>query len=335
MRLFESVTQSDTVIEFSLPPLRSFISEPLTPADAYYRCGQEVLYMTENETSESARSLVSRLAKCGVLLAVLAGGCGGGGGSSGLGGITVSARAESASSIYLSWNRPVGNGSGSSFAIELSVDNGTTEIARTSLPSFTVRNLEPQTHYCFVVKYFTLIGSRSSNTACATTLADSRPPSVPSGLTATPVSPGEVDLSWNPATDDDRVEGYNVFRDGLLLTTTARTALERAAAIPGATHCYSVSGIEHRCRAVGSPRVGVGTGGEQRANLRRTRLLGSFEQLGVELGRARSAKRQNEERCNSADCGQRSQGHSPQSRRARAPVLFGLSCCGGRGPLEL
>jgi hypothetical protein len=148
------------------------------------------------------------------------------------------------SSIYLSWNRPEGNGSGSSFAIELSGASGTTEIARTSVPSYTVRNLEPQTGYCFVVRYFTLIGSRSSNTACATTLADSGLPSVPSELTATPVSPGEVDLSWNPATDDDRVEGYNVFRDGVLLATTACTALDRAAAIPGATHCYSVSAFD-------------------------------------------------------------------------------------------
>ncbi len=62
--------------------------------------------------------------------------------------------------------------------------------------------------------------------------ADTRAPSVPTGLTATRTSTG-VSLRWQASTDDVGVKGYRVFRNGVLLGTTASTSV---------LHQYATSG---------------------------------------------------------------------------------------------
>lgn len=49
--------------------------------------------------------------------------------------------------------------------------------------------------------------------------ADSTPPSAPASLTGS-VSGTTASLSWSPATDDQGVTSYNVYRDGVLATST-------------------------------------------------------------------------------------------------------------------
>ena len=46
---------------------------------------------------------------------------------------------------------------------------------------------------------------------------DTTPPSVPSGLAATPVSASQVDLTWTASTDNVAVTGYRIFRGGSLV----------------------------------------------------------------------------------------------------------------------
>jgi chitodextrinase len=57
-----------------------------------------------------------------------------------------------------------------------------------------------------------------SNMATVTT-PEWTPPSAPTDLTASAVGSGQVDLSWTPSTDNVGVTGYDIFRDGVLLTT--------------------------------------------------------------------------------------------------------------------
>ena len=49
---------------------------------------------------------------------------------------------------------------------------------------------------------------------------DTQAPTIPTNLTATAVSAGQVDLSWSASTDDVGVTGYTIRRDGSVLTTT-------------------------------------------------------------------------------------------------------------------
>ena len=70
---------------------------------------------------------------------------------------------------------------------------------------------------------------------------DTVPPSVPTGLAATVVSPFEADLSWNASTDNVGVSGYDVFRDGTLVASLG-TVLSYAdtSTTAGVSHTYTV-----------------------------------------------------------------------------------------------
>lgn len=76
-------------------------------------------------------------------------------------------------------------------------------------------------------------------------LPDTTPPTTPTNLIATATDPTNVDLAWNESIDDVGVTGYQVFRDGSLLTTTpAVTGHSDPTASPLATYQYEVRAID-------------------------------------------------------------------------------------------
>jgi lysophospholipase L1-like esterase/chitodextrinase len=70
--------------------------------------------------------------------------------------------------------------------------------------------------------------------------ADAAAPSVPSGLTATPVSASQINLAWGPSTDNVGVTGYQVLRNGASIATTAATSYQDAGLPSNTTYSYSV-----------------------------------------------------------------------------------------------
>jgi len=72
-------------------------------------------------------------------------------------------------------------------------------------------------------------------------LPDATPPTAPSDLVAVATTPERVDLAWTASTDDVGVTGYDIYRDGSLLTTTGPvTAYPDTTVSPETTYQYSV-----------------------------------------------------------------------------------------------
>ncbi len=71
-------------------------------------------------------------------------------------------------------------------------------------------------------------------------LADVVAPSVPTGLAAVAVSATQVNLSWAASTDNVGVAGYEVFRNGLFLSSTTATSYANTGLTPLTTYTYSV-----------------------------------------------------------------------------------------------
>jgi len=69
-------------------------------------------------------------------------------------------------------------------------------------------------------------------------------PSVPANLTATPSSPTKVDLSWNASTDNRRVTGYHVYRNGTLIASPTVTTYSDTGLSPNTTYGYAVSAFD-------------------------------------------------------------------------------------------
>lgn len=76
----------------------------------------------------------------------------------------------------------------------------------------------------------------------ATSTPDTTSPSVPTGLSATASGATRVDLAWLASTDDVGVTGYEVWRDGALLSTVAAPATSQAdlTVQPATTYGYQV-----------------------------------------------------------------------------------------------
>lgn len=73
---------------------------------------------------------------------------------------------------------------------------------------------------------------------------DSAPPTAPTGLTATPVSPRQIDLSWNPSTDNIGVEGYRIYRGGMEVFTTESTSFSDTDVSAYTDYCYTVKAYD-------------------------------------------------------------------------------------------
>lgn len=70
---------------------------------------------------------------------------------------------------------------------------------------------------------------------------DLQPPSVPTSLAATASAPHIVNLTWNPSTDDVGVAGYDIYRNGALLTSIgAATSYTDTPVSPSFTYNYQV-----------------------------------------------------------------------------------------------
>jgi parallel beta-helix repeat protein len=74
--------------------------------------------------------------------------------------------------------------------------------------------------------------------------SDTTPPSTPTGLQATVVSDSRIDLTWNVASDNVGVTGYNIYRGGVKIGTAAGTSYSNAGLSAGTSYTYRVSAFD-------------------------------------------------------------------------------------------
>jgi len=76
-------------------------------------------------------------------------------------------------------------------------------------------------------------------------VADAGPPVAPTGLTAQATGPTEASLTWNAATDDIGVTGYEVYRGGALIATVGNvTSYADSGLSPATTYSYTVRALD-------------------------------------------------------------------------------------------
>ena len=80
--------------------------------------------------------------------------------------------------------------------------------------------------------------------AATTSPADTQAPTAPTSLTATTTSDSQIDLSWTASTDNVGVVGYNVYRDGVKIGTTASTTYSSTGLAAATTYSYTVTAVD-------------------------------------------------------------------------------------------
>jgi parallel beta-helix repeat protein len=88
------------------------------------------------------------------------------------------------------------------------------------------------------------IRDRGTNTQYGS--SDNQAPSRPMGLTATPITPGRIDLSWSPSSDNVGVTGYTIYRDSVPLATVggSTTTYQDTTVVPSTTYSYTVDAFD-------------------------------------------------------------------------------------------
>jgi hypothetical protein len=108
--------------------------------------------------------------------------------------------------------------------------------------------LNPSTQYCYRVSAYDAAGNESglSGQVCSTTQAldDTEIPSTPTGLSATAVSPNQIDLSWHASSDNVGVTGYNIYRYGVFLKSVTTSTTNDTGLDPLTQYCYRVSAYD-------------------------------------------------------------------------------------------
>jgi chitodextrinase len=73
--------------------------------------------------------------------------------------------------------------------------------------------------------------------------SDTTAPTVPTGLTVIAASPSQINLSWNPSTDNVGIAGYRIYRNGFLKSVT-NTSTSDSGLSANTQYCYRVSAYD-------------------------------------------------------------------------------------------
>ena len=156
----------------------------------------------------------------------------------------LTAKGASTSQINLSWTASTDNVGVSGYKVYRSGSL----IATATTTSYSDTGLPASTTYTYTVSAFDAVGNTSAQSvsASAATMAasDTTAPSVPAGLTATPVSSSQINLSWTASTDNVGVSGYKVYRNGSLIATATTTSYSDTGLPASTTYTYTVSAFD-------------------------------------------------------------------------------------------
>jgi chitodextrinase len=120
-----------------------------------------------------------------------------------------------------------------------------------TVTSTTYQNtgLSPSATYSYRVEAVDATGNASGLSAAVAvstpSAPDTTPPAMPPNLTAIAVSDTKIDLSWSASTDNVAVTGYQVIRNGSLLTSLGNvTAFQDTGLTPATAYTYRVRALD-------------------------------------------------------------------------------------------
>ncbi|MFI1394131.1 PQQ-dependent sugar dehydrogenase [Streptomyces sp. NPDC020681] len=133
----------------------------------------------------------------------------------------------------------------------------------------TVENLDPETSYDWTVFARDAAGNASvaSNAVTIATLPappDDQPPTVPGNLRSPGKTATTVDLAWDASTDNVKVTGYEIYRDGALSGTADSTTTTVAGLTANTAYKFKVRAYDLKGnKSAFTPEITVTTSGTQ------------------------------------------------------------------------
>ncbi|HET6454427.1 MAG TPA: family 10 glycosylhydrolase [Armatimonadota bacterium] len=165
----------------------------------------------------------------------------------------ISANGVSATQIDLAWTTSTDNIEVTGYRIYRDGN----EVGTSDTTSYSDTGLAEVTTYSYeVTAYDEAENESAKSTPYQGTTLDDTPPSVPTGLAATPVSETLINLSWTASTDNVAVTDYRVIRDEQEIAVVTTTSYADSGLTPSTTYTYQVS-AEDADHNVSEPCAGV------------------------------------------------------------------------------
>ncbi|WP_239250550.1 fibronectin type III domain-containing protein, partial [Candidatus Nitrotoga sp. M5] len=119
---------------------------------------------------------------------------------------------------------------------------------------------------CVTSATFKIDGTGTVSGGCG---ADNLSPTVPTGLSAVPISSTQINLSWTASTDNVGVSGYKVYRDGSLVGSPVTTSYSDTNLTASTSYSYTVSACDaaNNCSAQTAPVLATTTSATTSSNL--------------------------------------------------------------------
>ncbi len=150
----------------------------------------------------------------------------------------LTAAAAGSSGANLSWSASTDNVGVTAYIVRR---NGV-QVATPATTSYADTGLSAATTYSYTVAARDAAGNISPNSATASiTIADTTPPTTPTGLTGAAAGSTGVNLSWSASTDNVGVTGYIVRRNGVQVATPATTTYADTGLSAATTYSYTVA----------------------------------------------------------------------------------------------
>ncbi len=121
--------------------------------------------------------------------------------------------------------------------LKISLESGKIKYYKNGTLFYT--SLKAPTYPLFVDSAFLNLNSALNNVIVK--IADTLPPSVPAGLSATAISISQINLSWSASSDNVGVVEYKIFRNGAQIGTSNSTSHSDANLSPSTQYYYSIS----------------------------------------------------------------------------------------------
>ncbi len=151
---------------------------------------------------------------------------------------SLAANTITETSVGLTWNASTDNVGVTEYEI---YKDGSLLISIAST-SYSVTGLTASTAYTFIVVAKDAAGNTSanSNTVNITTI-DTTAPTAPTSLTASNTTQTSTDLTWIASTDNVGVTAYDVYKDGILLASTASTSYNATGLTASTGYAFTIT----------------------------------------------------------------------------------------------
>ncbi|KNY26102.1 regulator of chromosome condensation RCC1 [Pseudobacteroides cellulosolvens ATCC 35603 = DSM 2933] len=145
-------------------------------------------------------------------------------------------------SVTLDWAEPFDNVG----TISYEIYRDGVKVGTSADAEYTDTLLQPETDYTYTVKAIDAAGniSKPSKELKVKTEPDTQPPSVPLNLNCLPGASNSVTLAWTASTDNIRVTGYQIYRDGSKVGSTVNTAYTDEGIDKSKNYVYTVRAFD-------------------------------------------------------------------------------------------